>query len=103
MQPDGSSGLTPVLHHDTGYGTSLFTPLGDAGAGHYAHDRLYRLSVGNVCYDIRQRIGQTQFANYEAGSIREFTVTDERRVQAALDAIVQNITLANGEVIVFPE
>lgn len=100
-QPDGAADIIPVIHRETGYATSLFAPLSDAAAGHYANERVYRLSVGKFCYDIRERIGQTRFENYEAGTIQEFTAADEQAVQARLDAIVRNITLANGTVIVF--
>ena len=101
-QPSGYTDLKPVVLLQTGYATSMFAPLSDAGAGHYAHDRLYRLSVGSSCYEIRQRIGQTQLANYPAGTVREFTAADEESVQSALDSILGSITLKPNRSVTFP-
>ncbi len=101
-QPAGYANLKPVTHSEVGYKTALFAGLDDAGAGHYAHDRLYRLSIEGVCYEIHQRIGFTQIANYPAGSIKEFTTSDEANLQLSLDAVLNHMTLPGGQQIVFP-
>ncbi len=102
MQPEGHTDLSPMVRNDDTYSTSLFAPLGDAGAGHFTHEHLYRLFVDSSCYEILQRIGQSQFANYPAGSIQEFTASHEQVLQTSLDGILNTITLQNGEAVVFP-
>jgi hypothetical protein len=101
-QPEGHTGLSPVVRNDDEYSTSLFASLGDAGAGHFTHERLYRLFVGSSCYEILQRIGQSQFANYPEGTVQEFTASREQAVQASLDEIVNSITLDDGDAVAFP-
>ncbi len=101
-QPEGHTDLSPIVRNDDSYSTSLFAPLGDAGAGHFTHERLYRLFVGSSCYEILQRIGQSQFANYPAGSIQEFTASREQLLQTSLDGILNSITLQNGDAVLFP-
>jgi hypothetical protein len=101
-QPSGYSDLRPVLHQDSAYATAVYAPLGDAAMGHYAHDRLYRLSVGGACYDFRTRVGSSQFANYPEGSIKEFTPADESAIQAKLETILSHVTLATGVRVTFP-
>lgn len=102
QQPDGYTGITPVTHEDANYATSVFAPLGDAAAGHYAKDQLYRLSVGSSCYEFRTRIGSSQFANYPPGTIKEFSAEDEAAVQSSLDSILHGITLKDGTALTFP-
>jgi hypothetical protein len=99
--PDGYSSMTPETHVDTGYATSVYAPLGDAGAGHYASGALYRLYQNGTCTEFETRIGETQFANYPAGSIKQFTDANRESVQAELDAFLNNITVS-GTHIIFP-
>lgn len=101
-QPEGYDDLQPVVRESEGYATSMFAPLGDAGAGHYAHDRLYRLSTGASCYEFRTRIGATQFGNFPEGTIKEFTEADERVMQGELEMLVRGVMLKNGAKVVFP-
>lgn len=101
-EPDGYTNITPIIRNSTNYTTSVFAPLGDAAMGHYAHDRVYRLSVQGTCYEFRTRIGATQFANYPAGSIQEFTTSDEATLQTRLTALLESIKLSSGEAILFP-
>lgn len=101
-KPEGYSNLKPVIRNSNNYATSIFSPLGDAAMGHYAHDRVYRLSINSTCYEFRTRVGLSQFANYPAGSIREFTTSDEATVQTELNALLESIKLSGGEAILFP-
>src|SRR5438067_3158548 len=41
--PEGFVGLEPRILDDGRYATSLFSPLGDAAAGHYSSGELFRL------------------------------------------------------------
>lgn len=87
------------------YSTSVFENIGDAGAGHYASGTLYRLFIqqNSSCYEFLLRIGETQFANYPAGTIKEFTDADRQSLNQALTNLLQSITFANGEQIRFPK
>lgn len=87
------------------YSSSVFSNVGDAGAGHYASGMLYRLYVDadSSCYEFETRIGQTQFANYPAGAIQLFTPADLAQVQSELDGILADISLSSsGEKGLFP-
>ncbi len=100
--PNGyTSGLTPKITTGSDYQTSVFSPLGDGATGHYASGALYRLAYGSACYEFETRIGETQFANYPAGTIQEFTTADRAAVQAKLDAIATGVTLPGGGHITF--
>ena len=81
------------------YSSSVFSNVGDAGAGHYAMGVLYRLYIysNSTCYEFETRIGQTQFANYPSGAIQQFTDADLAMVQSQFDAILKNISLPSGE------
>jgi hypothetical protein len=94
--PSGYTNMKPVMASTTEYTLSTFTPLGDAGAGHYSFGSLYRLSYGGNCYEFQTRIGATQFGNYPTGSIREFTPTDQDAVNAMLKGVLRSITTASG-------
>ncbi len=102
-QPTGYDELVPNIGAAAGYATSVFAGLGDGGAGHYAAGDLYRLAVAGSCYEFETRIGQTQFANYDPGTIQEFTADDEAALRSALAAIVNGVTLADGAPVTFPE
>jgi hypothetical protein len=86
-----------------GYAASVFSPLGDAAAGHYATEELYRLSVGSKCYEFLTRIGESQFANYPAGTIKEFSSADRAAVHSSLRAFLDGVTLDGGRAISFPQ
>lgn len=85
------------------YATSYFNNLGDAGAGHYARGELFRVFVkeNQHCYEFETRIGQTQFQNYPAGSINEFTEKDFQMIQNELLDVLKSTTLRSGERVVF--
>ena len=103
--PDGFDASTKPAANSTGsgYSTSVFTNIGDAAAGHTASGSLYRLFVrsNSSCYEFLARVGQTQFANYPAGSIQEFTAADKNAMQQILLGVLGSITLTSGEKINF--
>lgn len=91
-------GYSDVLPDHTG-GTdataySVFENISDAAAGHYANGNLYRLFLRkeNICYEVETQIGQSRFENYPAGSIKQFSKTDEGVVKDQLEGIIEAIT-----------
>src|SRR5258708_11997428 len=66
----------------TGYTTSVFSPIGDAAAGHYASGALYRLYLqdSSTCYEFETRLGQTQFANYPAGDRKSTRLNSSHQI-----------------------
>lgn len=101
--PTGYTNFTPTSTIMGDYAVSEFTPLGDAGAGHYANGTLYRLFSNGACYEFETRIGQTQFANYPSGTIQQFTTADETALQNEIAEILNSVTLSSGETVVFPQ
>lgn len=101
-RPDGYTQLIPSIQEETGYATTKFAPLGDAGAGHFTNEELFRIYVDNGCYELRTRIGQTQFASYPEGTINEFTEQDEEAVRVLLREQIEMVTLSDGSRIVWP-
>lgn len=102
--PDGYSNLAPVISSHSNYTTSLFTPLSDAGLGHYANGSLYRLFVNDKCYEFETRIGASQFANWEPGMIKEFTATNRLKVENDLASILEDVKITRtGEKVAFPK
>jgi len=81
------------------YSSSKFSPVGDAGAGHYASGSLFRLYYRQThsCYEFETRIGQSQFMNYPAGSIKEFTKADQEALSAELRQMLAKVTLSSGD------
>lgn len=100
--PVGYANMIPKVDSSADYSTSLFSPLGDAGAGHYANGDLYRLSYKNTCYEFETRVGASQFLNYPAGSIHEFTADDQVAAFVMLAQILKTITLPSSLHVVFP-
>jgi hypothetical protein len=86
------------------YSTSIFSNVGDAAAGHYSSGSLYRLFIrkNSSCYEFETRIGQSQFQNYPAGSIKEFTTQDQNDLQKKLKEIVNHVALSSGQKNIFP-
>ncbi len=102
--PVGYSNFTPTSTTAADYLVSEFTPLGDAGMGHYAAGTLYRVwYTGNDrCYEFETRIGQSQFSNYPSGTIQQFTAADQSGLQSQIRDFLNSITLPGGEAIAFP-
>ncbi len=80
------------------YSTSVFKDVGDAAAGHYAAGSLYRVYLRDtkVCTEFETRIGETQYANYPAGSIKEFTAAERTAVFAELAKLLTSVTIASS-------
>lgn len=93
--PENYTDLTPTTQTTDTYSTSVFSPVGDAGAGHYATGSVYRLFVDTSCFELETRIGQTQFENYPAGSIEKFTDADEQAVEGKLKQVLSNVRLTS--------
>ena len=100
--PDGYANFTPTSTTAGDYAVSEFTPLGNAGAGHYAVGTLYRLEYNGACYEFETRIGTSQFANYPSGTIQPFTATDQAALQMEMQNFLNGITLPSGETAAFP-
>jgi hypothetical protein len=56
------------------------TEDGTGAAGHKSLDRVYRTMRGENCFEVVLRVNESQFANYEPGTIKEFTADDEKVV-----------------------
>ncbi len=95
--PDGYDNFTPATVSSDTYATSVFAPLSDGAAGHYASGALYRLFFGRSCYEFEARIGESQFANYPAGAIKQFTDADREALKARLLEILGSITITDGK------
>lgn len=100
--PNNYTGLkSKIVASTTDYIVSSFAGIGDAGAGHYASGELYRLAYDGTCHEFETRVGLTQFANYPAGSIKEFTLADQNELKAKMLDIIKNIVLSSGEKLAF--
>lgn len=94
--PEGYTNMTPTIATSTVYARSTFAPVGDAGAGHAAVGKLYRLWTAGTCYEFETRIGTSQFANYPAGTVREFTEADRTAMEGKLEQFLKNLSLQGG-------
>lgn len=72
---------TTITTEKAGGVTLFVAKSGDAGAGHVAEETLYRTYHNNTCLEAVARTGYTQFGNYPAGSIEEFTDTDKKQLE----------------------
>jgi hypothetical protein len=102
-QPSGYSGLVPATFSSSDYATSAFSPVGGAGAGHFASGSLYRLYYNRGCWEFETRVGQSQFLNYPSGTIREFTASDEQSLISRLRQILSGVRIPSGETVSFPK
>lgn len=100
--PTGYSNFTPTSTTIGDYSISEFTPLGDAAAGHFSNGTLYRLFYSGACYEFETRIGQSDYGNYPAGTIKQFTSADESSLQSEIHNILDSVTLPSGETVNFP-
>jgi len=101
--PTGFANFTPTSTTAGDYAVSKFTPVGNAGAGHYSTGTLYRLEYNGACYEFETRIGQSQLANYPSGTIQQFTDADQASLQSEIMGILNGVTLAPGEAVTFPQ
>jgi len=101
------SGYTRQLEATTtrgeGYTASVMGPVGDAAVGHYTNGSVYRLHFDDTCYEFVTRIGETQFANYPPGAIKEFTAADREAMMQKLQGLLDTVKLTEtGVPVVFP-
>jgi len=94
--PDGYTNMTPQIATSTTYKTSVFSQVGDAGAGHIASGALYRVAHSNLCYEFETRIGEAQFTNFPEGTIGEFTAANKQTLEGRLLNLLKSISLSNG-------
>ena len=80
------------LHTETinGMQFTVFSS-GDAATGHYANDVVYQTFQNGACYQFVARIGSSQFANYDAGSIEKFDKKMEAEMRETLKEIIRGI------------
>jgi len=100
--PNGSEKPSPVVATSSEYVAATYSPIGDAGAGHYANGAIYRVWYDGACRELETRIGETQFANYPAGSIGLFTDTDRSDLQSSLNRMINSVTLKDATSVKFP-
>jgi hypothetical protein len=83
---------------DVAYASSVFANTGDGAAGHYSDGAVSRLFVRKTssCYQFETRVGQTQFQNYPAGTVKEFTSSDLTLMKSKLTAILNRVTITTG-------
>lgn len=101
--PDGYSDIEPKIVSSDKYSVSLFSPIRDAGAGHYSVGNLLRLSIGTECYEFETNIRETQFENYEDGTIDKFTNEDRQIVSEKLKNILRTVKLVENDEAVFDQ
>jgi hypothetical protein len=98
--PEGfDSSIVPDKNTSTNaYSMSEFSNVGQGAAGHISQGSLYRLFVRNSssCYEFETRVGMSQFANYPAGSIKEFTPQDQQNTLSQLLDILRKTTVAGS-------
>ncbi len=99
--PEGYAEFAPSRATSINFMTSIFAPLGNGAAGHYAIGALYRLSYRNLCYEFETRIGVAQYANYPEGAIKKFTDADQESLETKLRAMLESIVLSSGEKVYF--
>jgi hypothetical protein len=102
--PIGYSDIEPAaITTNEGYSISVFTPLQNAGAGHYTNSSEYRLYTAASCYQITARIAEAQFANFPPGTVEEFTGRDREDLFARLLSLIESMTLtATNESLTLP-
>jgi flagellar hook-associated protein FlgK len=66
---------------------------GDAGAGHQHTILSFHTFTNNTCFAVNESVATTAFGNYPAGSIREFTKTDQENLFKKLHAITESFKL----------
>lgn len=101
--PNGYDSFTASTSDAGVYQTSVFSPVSDAATGHVATGAVYRLAYKDTCYEFQTRLGTSQYANYEPGSITEFTPMDERVMEQKLQGVLDSVTFTkDGSPVQFP-
>lgn len=93
--PDGYTNLQPTQKQSSSYSVSVFSPVENAGAGHFSNGTIYRIFLNNSCYEVQTRVAKTAYGNYPTGTIKEFTPADETIMTNRLQSIVRNIRITD--------
>jgi hypothetical protein len=100
--PEGYTNMkSVVVVSTTVYTLAKFSPVGDAGAGHYASGEIYRLAYDGSCHEFETRVGASQYANFPEGSIKEFTNANRDEINAKMMDILSGIVLSSGDIVSF--
>ena len=62
----------------------------EVGLGNGITSDFYRVFRRNKCYELSLSIAESSFANFDPGTIKEFTREDEKRVQSDLIAVLDS-------------
>ncbi|MFY9531642.1 MAG: hypothetical protein WBC04_24575 [Candidatus Acidiferrales bacterium] len=62
----------------------------DAGLGHHMSTDLYRAFHHGRCYELSINVAITSFANFDPGTVKEFTHDDEQRVRSELTLVLDS-------------
>jgi hypothetical protein len=62
----------------------------EGGLGSHTSSDFYRVFHKRKCYELSVSIASSSFANFDPGTIKEFTREDEKRVQSDLMAILDS-------------
>ncbi len=102
-QPSGYSGVPIRILDKPNYSVSV-AQTGEGAAGHYATGEEFRLFTARKCYQFDTQVGESQFANYPAGSIEEFSKDSRTGMLLVLRNLVQSVKLnATGESLTLPQ
>jgi hypothetical protein len=101
-RPAGYSAPAASTSMHSAYSVSAFGPLSDAATGHYSTGVLYRVAFGTTCYEFETRIGESQLANYPAGTKEEFTSVDRLAIESELKQILGSVRVL-GAGVAFPD
>jgi len=72
-------------------GVDFLHGINSEGAmGHYMDTDLYRAFHKSRCYELGINIATTSFANYDPGTVKEFTITDHQHLRGDLTAILDS-------------
>ena len=96
VPPEGYSDFSFKRVETPEYSMS-YGSVGGGAAGHFDQGVLYRVSFADSCYQFETSVSQSQFLNYEPGSIKEFTAADEAIVLGKIEQILDNVTITETE------
>ncbi len=101
-RPDGYKDIMSNEARGDGYWISYFGGINDAAAGSSSTGEVLRLFTGSNCYEFQTRIAQSQYANYEPGTIKEFTGEQSIEIQNKMADIVKSVRItAKGDTVIF--
>lgn len=93
--PRGYLDFQPTIRHDDGFAISLFEPIQNAATGSYSLGKVFRLALGSNCFEFETRIGASQFAFHEEGTIQEFGMDEWNTLESRLNEVLVAIRLVD--------